>query len=209
MGGYFSTRWGSVRTRQDTDPLLGLDIRWLRKIGALRPGAIAHPQWSSRGEPSGTIDTIMDRGGYTLTLSYRTRRQGEEWQPIEEVVALDTTPCNYGGERLWFLCPGCNSRRAVLFSVGGRFRCRQCHRLAYTSTREDAWERSIRRCAELRRKIGGGHGQPVWEIPDRPDGMTCRAYWRVVRQLTREIDRQSDIFATDLMRLARRYDKSM
>jgi hypothetical protein len=68
--------------------------------------------------------------------------------------------------------------------------------LAYTSTREDAHERSIRRCAELRRKIGGGHGQPVWMIPDKPDDMTYRAYWRVVRQLTREINRQSVLFET-------------
>lgn len=200
MGGYFSTRWSSARTRQDTDPLLSLDIRWLRKLGALTPGAIASPTWTCRGEPSGDIVTIMSHDGATITLNYRTRSPGEEWHSIKEVVWLDTTPCNYGGGRSWFLCPGCGSRRAVLFSVGGRFRCRGCHDLAYSSTREDAMERSIRRCAELRRKIGGGHEQPVWTIPGKPDGMTNRAYWRVVQRLTREIRRTEGFLEDEFVR---------
>lgn len=200
MGGYFSTRWTSERTRQDTDSLLNLDIRWLRKAGALTPGAIAYPTWTCRGEPSGNIVTIMSHDGATITLSYRARSPGEEWQPVEEAVSLDTTPCTYGGERPWFLCPGCGSRRAVLFSVGGRFRCRACHDLAYSSTREDAMGRSIRRCAELRRKIGGGHGQPVWTIPEKPDGMTGHAYWRVVDQLMREIGRTEDFLEDEIER---------
>ncbi len=61
-------------------------------------------------------------------------------------------------------------------------------------------ERSIRRCAELRRKIGGGHGQPVWTIPDKPDGMTGRAYWRIVQRLTREIRRTDDVLEDEFAR---------
>ncbi len=32
MGGFFSTRWNHVRTRQDTDSLLYLDVRWLARL---------------------------------------------------------------------------------------------------------------------------------------------------------------------------------
>lgn len=189
MGGYDSTRWNYERIRQDTDPLLKLDVRWLNRIGALRPGAMAHPSWSCRGEPSGNILTIMSQTRPCLTLSYSTQRPGEDWQPVREAVWLDTTPCHYGGERMWFLCPGCNRRRAVLFSVGGRFRCRTCHDLAYTSTRESSFDRAIRRCAELRCKLGGSFGQPIWTIPPKPDGMTYRRYNRIVAKLIAEIDR--------------------
>jgi hypothetical protein len=153
MGGYDATRWNDERIRQDTDPLRRLDVRLLNRIGALRPGAMAHPSWSRRGEPSGNILTIMSRTRPCLTLSYSTQRPGEEWQPVRESVWLDATPCHFGGERIWFLCPGCNRRRAVLFSVGGRFRCRQCHDLAYTSTREDAQDRSIRRDTKLHSRL--------------------------------------------------------
>ncbi|HEV2127703.1 MAG TPA: hypothetical protein VGR22_03695 [Thermomicrobiales bacterium] len=85
----------------------------------------------------------MDWHGDTLTLEYRTRGRGDaEWTPRTLRVWLEWTPCHFGGERVWFRCPGCLSRRAVHFSVGGVFRCRACHDLAYTSTREDAIERA-------------------------------------------------------------------
>jgi hypothetical protein len=208
MGGYFSTRWGSERTRQDTDPLLKLDVRWLHRIGALRPGAVATPSWTRArdGAPSGTITTIM-RDDAILILDYRTRRAGEDWQPVRERVALDRTPCHYGGERVWFRCPECHSRRAVLFSVDGRFRCRACHDLAYTSTREDPHERALRRCAELRSKIGGGFGQPVWTIPPKPDGMTYRRYCKIVAQLQVEIARASGLLDDRLSRMTSEIDQ--
>jgi len=136
-----------------------------------------------------TIQTIMSPNGQTLTLRYRTRGLGEAWTSVEEAVSLETTPCTYGGERWWFRCPGCGSRRAVLYCLGGLFRCRKCHDLAHSSTREDPYERSLLRCAELRRKIGGGFGQPSWEIPPKPEGMTQRACLRVVRRLIMEITR--------------------
>src|SRR5680860_502757 len=162
MGGYLSTRWNWTPTRTETDPLLWLDVRLLKRWGALEPGAVYFPAWTSRGKPSGNIVTRMSDDGSCLTLDYKTRKPGEDWRDVEEPVWLDSTPCNYGGERPWFLCPGCNERRAVLFSVGGRFRCRGCHKLAYSSTREDPHERAIRRCANLRRKLGGSWNQPVW-----------------------------------------------
>lgn len=209
MGGYFSTRWGAEQVRETTDALLKLDVRWLHRVGGLRPGATMFPSWSRArdGQPSGSIVTIMDPDRPVLTLKYSTQRPGEDWQPVKESVWLDSTPCNYGGERPWFLCPGCNSRRAVLFSVGGRFRCRQCHDLAYSSTREDPTERAIRRCAELRSKIGGGWGQPVWTIPPKPDDMTWRRYGRIVDQLVVEIRRASGIFDDQLNQMTSRIDQ--
>lgn len=56
--------------------------------------------------------------------------RGEDWQDIEEYIHLTATRPNYGGERLWLLCPACGSRRAILY--GGRyFRCRACHGACY------------------------------------------------------------------------------
>ena len=207
MGGSFSTRWGAESIRQTTDSLLKLDVRWLHRVGALQPGATMFPSWSVGGKPSGTIMTIMERDRSCLVLDYRTQRPGEAWTPVREEVWLETTPCNYGGSRVWFRCPGCDSRRAVLFSVWGLFRCRQCHDLAYSSTREDASDRAFRRCAELRSKIGGGFGQPVWTIPSKPDGMTWRAYRKVVDQLIVEINRATGILDARVDRMSNDLDK--
>jgi hypothetical protein len=187
---------GAERTRQDTDPLLKLDVRWLNRIGALQPGAVAYPSWTCRGEPSGNIVTRMDANGGSLILDYATRVPGEtEWTPWTEAVALESTPCHYGGERVWFLCPGCHTRRAVLFSVSGIFRCRRCHGLAYSSTREDAHERSIRRCQALQKRLGGGgYGVPIWHIPSKPKGMHWTTYERLVREFRHELHRQDGFF---------------
>lgn len=202
MGGYCSTRWGGVRTRQETDPLLKLDIRILRRMGALTPGAWATHTWSCRGEPSGTINTLMHTDRPCLILDYRTRAQGEsDWEPVREPVWIDTTPCHFGGERPWFLCPGCQDRRGVLFSIGGRFRCRRCHDLAYSSTREDPHERSIRRCQGLQRKMGGGgYGVPIWSVPPKPARMSLRTYLRLADELHREYNRQASLFAAEMER---------
>lgn len=186
MGGYFSTRWTWEQTRADTDGLLRLDVRHMQRTGVFRPGALATWQWTrDDGEPCGTIQTVMNQPGDCMTLDYATRRDGETgWTSRKEAVWLDTTPCNYGGHRVWFRCSGCQSRRAVLFHAGSLFRCRVCHDLAYSSTRETYTDRSIRRCAALQKRLGGGgNGAPVWEIPPKPPRMHWRTYRRLVWEL--------------------------
>jgi hypothetical protein len=112
-------------------------------VGRPGPGAWASTSWAWRGEPSGTINHWAEADA--LTLSYRTKGPGDaDWRPVRDRIPLDQTPCHYGGSRPWFVCPGCGRRRAILHSVGGSFRCRTCHDLAYSSTRETASDRAIR-----------------------------------------------------------------
>ncbi len=161
MGGYGSSRWGWTATRTTTDGLLRLDVRDLARRGAVPPrgrGSSRAARWRGRGggEPAGEIGVLYagdDPGG--VVLDYHIRHAGGPPQPVREQVALARTPCRYGGARPSFLCPGCLSRRAVLYSLGGLFRCRGCHGLAYGSTREGRPERMIRRAAEVRRRLGG------------------------------------------------------
>jgi hypothetical protein len=191
MGGYFSTRWNYTRTRADTDGLLFLDAASLRRMGALTAGACAWQQWTNgRGEIVGSIRTVTNANRDTLTLIYSIRQPGAAWQPIREDVGLEPTPCHYGGERLWLTCPGCQSRRRVLFCVHGQFRCRECHNLAYTSTREDPQARSACRIAALHRRLGAARCD-LSAIPPRPKGMHQPTYDRIAGQLMQEQDRQA------------------
>lgn len=190
MGGYGSSRWGWTATRTTTDGLLRLDVRDLARRGlfAAGPGqlALGTVAWTRRGEPAGEIGVAFagdDPGG--VVLDYHIRHAGGPRQPVREQVELARTPCRYGGARPWFLCPGCLSRRAVLYSLGGLFRCRGCHGLAYGSTREGRPERMIRRAAEVRRRLGGKPAGSVWEPPPKPRRMHWRTYSRLVRELRR------------------------
>jgi len=61
-------------------------------------------------------------------------------------ISVDSTLCNYGGERHWFLCPfpGCAQRSKKLYlHPEGVFICRKCLGLAYMS----------QNCCELTRLI--------------------------------------------------------
>ncbi len=212
MGGYFSTRWNYHRTRQDTAGLLTLDVRHMQRTGVLQPGTRATWQWTrADGEPAGTIETIMSRERPRLTLEYPTRRDGEtDWTRHSIPVWLDTTPCNYGGERTWFLCPHCQQRRAVLFSVGGHFACRACHDLAYASTREgetDRCDRRIRRVADRLGSDGKGRRGFLWTMPDKPKGMHWRTYDRLTGELCQEHERREDLFAESVYKLLARLDR--
>ena len=59
-------------------------------------------------------------------------------------VELTATPCNYGGVRLWFVCPlyiagrPCRRRVGKLYLPPGRryFGCRHCYNLTYISAQE-------------------------------------------------------------------------
>jgi hypothetical protein len=138
MGGVGSTRWGSTVTRLTTEGLPRLDVRELAAQGALRDGTSTVVAWSDRA--SIAIEVI---GTDKVTLRYGVdTADGARWLVCDD-IPLQRTRCRFGGERVWFACSGCAKRRAVLFAVRGIFRCRECHRLAYGSTRSNTC-RSVR-----------------------------------------------------------------
>jgi hypothetical protein len=142
MGGYGSTRWEWQATRAITDEFLRLDVRALAGRGYFTagPGEVATgiDAWICDGEDVGRIGVgYHGDDPHVVTLEYHVHRSHEDGQTIPERIGLDQTPCTLGGVRRWFVCPGCARRRMMLFCVGGVFRCRVCHRLAYRSMREE------------------------------------------------------------------------
>jgi hypothetical protein len=51
-------------------------------------------------------------------------------------IPLTKTPCYFGGERFWFICPDCHRRVSILYRprYSSFFLCRHCHDLTYQST---------------------------------------------------------------------------
>lgn len=174
MGGYGSGRSGGKNTTGD---MLALDIRRLSRDGLLKPGLSFNWKWSRGGEAVGNINicTGVDR----VTLDYRVRDHGGEWEAMNYPVRLTWTPCTYGGRRAWWLCPavGCGKRVAILY--GGKvFACRHCYRLAYRSQREQANDRETSAADKLRAKLQwepgilNGNG-------DKPKGMRWKTFERL------------------------------
>lgn len=79
----------------------------------------------------------------------------------EYFFRLETTRCNLGGMRYWFICEGytgeaCGRRVAILYIERGVVACRHCHRLTYESrnvNRKDWMFRAMYKILVLNRRV--------------------------------------------------------
>ncbi len=132
MGGTGSNRWTTTITRVTTDGLLRLDVRALARAQALAPGASS----SVTSDSGASVSAHVPRDEpASIVLAYDVGDGRGLRQSVTEPIPLLTTPGTFGGIRHWFGCPDCGARCAVLYALGGCFRCRGCHHLAYGSTR--------------------------------------------------------------------------
>jgi hypothetical protein len=102
---------------------------------------------------------------------------GGGWGDTNCRVLLDTTPCNYGGVRYWFLCPvaGCCRRVAILY-LGDKYpACRHCLRLAYQTQNESSADRALSKAQRIRMKLGGSANM-LMPFPFKPKRMHWRTY---------------------------------
>jgi hypothetical protein len=179
MGGIGSGSWYRWDKKTTTEEVHRVDIRYMRKRELLRwPGYTGSLAWSRGGEQTGSIRFRVERD--RLVLIYRYRFHGEEWQDVEEHVWFNRTPCNYGSERLWFLCPHCGKRVAVLHGAGARFLCRHCYTLPYGSQNETYMGRMMRKARKIRASRGASYNllEPIWE---KPNGMHWKTFERLLR----------------------------
>jgi hypothetical protein len=160
MGGPGSGRWYRWHTKATVEGCRRLDVRDWQRRGLLCPRMeFSWGWWNGDGRKVASINVRVQPG--RVRLSYRIRRNGEDRQDIEEPVALVWTPCYYGGQRPWFICPGvvqgriCGRRVAILYGVGRYFLCRHCDDLTYESQREDLPTRLTSKAQKIRRPLGG------------------------------------------------------
>ncbi len=136
---------------------LRLDVRDLARRGLLSSGGSFVWTWSwadghtERRSSSISITTAFD----SIRLNFCI---GDT--PVQQRVDIDRTACNYGGARPWFRCPRCFGRVAVLYLRSGRFGCRRCGQLVYSSQCEDALGRSWRLQRKLEARLGDNWARP-------------------------------------------------
>jgi hypothetical protein len=102
--------------------------------------------WLPRGV--GKAHTLKDR----LLIFLADGRHAE--------VRYTSTPCNFGGTRLWFVCNECRRRALVLYLVRrvrfgvsvGEFVCRRCGNLCYLSQLENPMSRALRAVSKVRQR---------------------------------------------------------
>lgn len=161
MGGHSSGRY-RTRNRGAVEQSLRLDMRRLRRLGIVQPGARVSSSlsWSRGDETVGSVGLTVDLTDPDLghvSLDYSV---GGE--PRTRHIDLEAVPCRYGGRRFYFRCPRSGQRCELLCCVGGEFASRQHHRLTFSSQSETSLDRlgRAKRKAEARAMGTDGHRRP-------------------------------------------------
>ncbi|MCL4872008.1 MAG: hypothetical protein KJ063_23860 [Anaerolineae bacterium] len=151
MGGYGSTRWNFHTKKETVEDCRALSISDLKREGVLQAGVERSGSWIWRNaytnEYRASIGYELNTLGRFpyLRLHYTITRWDGNKRDMDYHVRLETTPCNYGGVRWWFICPlvvngrSCEQRVGKLFLAPGSlyFGCRHCHDLTYRSSQEN------------------------------------------------------------------------
>ncbi len=183
------SRYGAGRPgyKVTAESLHRVDVRlWVRKRYICQDAERRFSwSWTSNGEPGGSINVAASTR--ETVLNYRLRAStGDDWQAKRDCVTMSQTPCRYGGVRHWFHCPTCQRRCEVLYLRFGRFACRQCNRVAYTSQRGGPLDRLQHKLTKLQNTKG----------EHRPRGMHHKT-WERLQNDSFELELQlDDLFAS-------------
>ncbi|MBT6340861.1 MAG: hypothetical protein HOJ48_16350 [Desulfobacula sp.] len=153
MGGWGSGSYYRMRSSKGmAESSLPLDIRELKRKGLLTPGGTITTKWSRGGNVHSSIGAIVYKDHLLLRYTHK------KTDVVEQNVFFTYTPCNYGGERIWFQCPFCGRRCAVIYSYGKYFACRICCNLTYETCNETPRDRRFSKADKLRKRIGAEPG---------------------------------------------------
>ena len=161
-----------------------IDVRRWQREGILQDGRAGGWQWTDPDTGKQTAAIGYRANGGSVTLNYSI-----DGDPRTQVLWLAETACNYGGTRQWFTCPIRGERVAVLFLLAGRFACRHCQRIAYSSQSDDLCARMWRRQQKAEAKLGTNWARPkgmheatrerllgiIWDCDERRD-VALRGY---------------------------------
>jgi hypothetical protein len=152
MGGLGSGNRMRIDKRDTVERNHRLDVRKLARENCLQPGSVVQWAWFENGKQTASISFRVKENN--IDLSYQHRENNRQWVPVQQSIPLDRTPCNFGGYRLWFRCPGCNQRVAIIYAAGKYFRCRHCYGLTYASSQEGHLDRLLRKAWKIRIRLG-------------------------------------------------------
>ena len=177
MGGIGSGGYEHQRTKGTVTNDRALDIRYWQREGVMKPGLRFEVRWGQQDTLIVGVAVRVEK--QQVVLAYRYSQSDGSLTQVEYPIALDWTPCPFGSQRPWFRCPtkSCGKRVAILHldHRNAQFTCRHCQGLAYSSQRENAIDRNLRRARKIARKLGS-HDCTITSSPDKPKRMRWRTY---------------------------------
>jgi hypothetical protein len=175
MSGGWRSGAGRPGWRGKTSSRLQLDVRRLAREGLLVAGSHFAWSWRADGQKIGSVGIrVTSESGLALDYSSNGRT-------VCLPISLARTDCNYGGSRIWFNCPRCSKRCAIVYCAGDIWPCRQCLRLSYGSQSDDRIGRTWRKQSKIESKLAGGKGE--WNGWQKPKGMHQATFSRLIEKI--------------------------
>ena len=128
----------------EAEKLKKIEIGYLNKIGMFRNGYHSRAISWNNGKTSVMVEVFpaeeYEDCKFILRFSYHSVDRYENSKYFNYDVPVVVTPCHFGGERYWYLCPMrnsqggfCGERVGILYLLNDYFGCRHCHNLTYES----------------------------------------------------------------------------
>lgn len=134
MGGYGSG--GHNVKKSSTGYYPRIDSFWFNKIiPIMNEKEIEQKESDMEWSNGARIKTIIFQDKIIVNYGYRTNDY-DEWKYVNEEIYFSKTSNNYGGNRLYFICPYCHNSFRFLYIRNGYFRCRNCNKLNYPMSRK-------------------------------------------------------------------------
>lgn len=178
MGGIGSGKYSKWKTKPTTASYNSLDLRKLNKLVSLEGGTCGFDlQWNKNNNVTSSVGCIFTDD--VLQIHYSIKNSKGQVSHVD-YVQITKTQCHFGGERKWFVCPGCHNKTLVLYVVN-RFRCRKCHGLYHPSSNEGEFYRATRAMCKYQDKLNGKELSPIDGITglSKPKGMRYGTYFKL------------------------------
>jgi len=160
-------------------------------------GGSGSGRWGSRRPTADRlrrIDLAQLRREHPLTVRSTAHaaytRGGEE---AKATICFAETKTQFGGRRLWFICPSCGGRCRVLFARCWLM-CRRCCGLRYSSQRETRADRATRAMFKIVRTLDPS--AQFNDLSPKPKDM----HWNTYDRLVERYQAYSDIWNLEIMR---------
>lgn len=215
MGGLHSGRKAKYPAESDC---LKIDLADLAKQKLFersgRAIQIMWPRWREtnfheRKDASCYASFVFD--GSQVLLSYQSvatsSASSKETKNHLEVIGLNYTPCHYGGQRRWFVCPGCYQRARVLYlslttRPGQEVKplCQKCLDMHYTSQLASY----IDRHKTYERHLLANYG--LWWAANRYDWELKEHYLKMTPDLRELKDRSQEAWQLQMIKEIIKFD---
>lgn len=163
-----------------------LNINRMIETGAIKHGTCKSGSWvwtdSETGKEKASIgyeSNTLDEANPYLRLRYILTDRGKN---IDYKIPLTFTRAQYGGQRVWFICPVKLIRTAKLYLPYGSdlFASRQAYGLKYKSQSETPSDRALRKKWKIVHKTDG------YDFPVKPKGMHEKTFERILDEFYRQ-----------------------